>query len=535
MAYLHSSAAKRTNSQYGVSQWHQDLPTWGETFDASLGNVFDESTTISSFINNDGQREREQMVQAMRESGEISDEMMDRYASQSIIGTRIDYNGLAKALGDERILTDAQLFDEREYTLRLRREYAQDVMSKGPGSAAFLGQLNAFALDPVNAATMFLGPAGWVKNGATFGQQLFRAGIAGGAINATSETIIQPFVYSWRQEINSPYSAEEALSNILMAAVAGSVLDVSITGAGSVLRRIADDVKALKGAGYKVPPEANNMAIHANNLADTIDQIEIPPFDPSPAAIAVRESAEINTAKARALQEVEVLKAIEAKKREINSPQKKPETIEAKQPEDLKASLIAEAKAELSKAIEGKIPEKEMKKLFKEIDALKKQVAKGKPVARELAEKVKTVEARMEAHEKARKAEIDLAKINKGELPQKQQATYDRSMLERLAYEVRLPKAKTLKPIQQKPVVTGKAEGKPKVRVEPGQDLTGATEARRVLDEVGDNYAEELAVFNDMPDIMVDFDGKQVSAKELVKKFDNDMESMEDLARCAIG
>ncbi len=77
---------------------------------------------------------------------------------------------------------------------------------------------------------------------------------------------------------------------------------------------------------------------------------------------------------------------------------------------------------------------------------------------------------------------------------------------------------------------------KPRIRVKPGQDLRGSTKSMESAKEQGIDYTSELEEFNALDsDILIEFEGQQVNPKELVAKFDDDIETMNQLEACYLG
>jgi hypothetical protein len=79
-------------------------------------------------------------------------------------------------------------------------------------------------LDPINIATMPIATVTTASKGLTaFGTALRTAGTTA-ALTAGTEAAIQPFVYAHKEDIESPYSAKDAIASIVTAAAGGAVV-----------------------------------------------------------------------------------------------------------------------------------------------------------------------------------------------------------------------------------------------------------------------------------------------------------------------
>lgn len=307
------------------AEGYQKTPEFWEVYSANVGHVVDENLSISRYINSDASRERASTIRSMIDSGEVSREIIDSNRGRR---GNINWGRIAETLNDERVPTDKQIEDDVNYTLKLRREYYEDVTDKGSGIAAFLGQANAYMLDPVNIATMFAGGAGVAKHGIGTLDNIFRSGVRGGVLAGGSEAIIQPFVYSWKNDIDSPYSGVDAISAIATAAIGGALLDSTITSIAGYAKRVRSDIEKLEDAGYDIGDDGIATK-------EALAEIEHTPvdwdmyIDRSPAAVELRASLGIKEdvealknmgAKEKIQVEARVMKAIEREKAKYNSP-----------------------------------------------------------------------------------------------------------------------------------------------------------------------------------------------------------------------
>jgi hypothetical protein len=205
----------------------QDDPTFGETFSAAVGLTIDENLSISSLLNKEMYQERRVNAINLINQGIVDPE------SYQYGDGRFDFNKLSRDLEDtdysNLIKTDRVLRDERNTMLARRRAYAESVLAEGPGTAQFVGSATAFMLDPINIATMPIATVTTASKGLTaFGTALRTAGTTA-ALTAGTEAAIQPFVYAHKEDIESPYSAQDAIAAIVTAAAGGAAIG-AVTG-----------------------------------------------------------------------------------------------------------------------------------------------------------------------------------------------------------------------------------------------------------------------------------------------------------------
>ena len=198
-------------------------PTFGEVFSAQVGLIFDEELSISRYLNQEMFKERENNVRTLIDEGVVDP------ARYEYNDGKFDYNKLSLDLdGTEyggMVKPDSILREERNQMLARRREYAESVIGQGSGLAQFLGAATGYMLDPINIATMPLGTVAAAAKGLTAYNLALSAAGRTAAITTGSEAAIQlGFVYDYKQEIDSPYSMENAYSAILAAGVGGAAI-----------------------------------------------------------------------------------------------------------------------------------------------------------------------------------------------------------------------------------------------------------------------------------------------------------------------
>lgn len=198
-------------------------PTFGEVFSAQVGLIFDEELSISRYLNQEMFKERENNVRTLIDEGVVDP------ARYEYNDGKFDYNKLSLDLdGTEyggMVKPDSILREERNQMLARRREYAESVIGQGSGLAQFLGAATGYMLDPINIATMPIGTVAAAAKGLTAYNLALSAAGRTAAITTGSEAAIQlGFVYDYKQEIDSPYSMENAYSAILAAGVGGAAI-----------------------------------------------------------------------------------------------------------------------------------------------------------------------------------------------------------------------------------------------------------------------------------------------------------------------
>lgn len=210
-------------------------PTFGEVFSAKVGLIFDEELSISRYLNQEMFKERQNNVRTLIDEG-----VVDPAKYEYNDGT-FDYNKLSLDLdGTEyggMVKPDSILREERNEMLARRREYGESIISQGSGMAQFLGAATGYMLDPINIATMPLGTVAAAAKGLTAYNLALSAAGRTAAITTGSEAAIQlGFVYNYKQEIDSPYSMENAYSAILAAGVGGAAIGAVQGGLVGALR-----------------------------------------------------------------------------------------------------------------------------------------------------------------------------------------------------------------------------------------------------------------------------------------------------------
>lgn len=375
--------------------------SFGEVFQARFGLVVDEELSISSLINRDEEVERTRRVKAMIDDGFN----VAKYTQRS---GRIDYDRIASDTG--LIQSDEELRQLRNDRLAVRREYAQDVIERGSGIAQFAGSMTALMLDPVNIATMGLGASVSISRSLSVTANAMRVAKAEAGIAVATELAIQPLVFQHKLDIESPYSAQDALFNIAAAGAGGAVFGGVLGGISGYLRRVKDEAVKLDAAPADSPEE---MALDVFDRA--IDDLE---YAKANGAILPVDKDEI--AKSFIDESRQSLLAVAATR--LTRGERKRLNIEKK---DLEYKLI-----EVSDAPEEFFQAPGVSKRR----AKKQQVLRGKKLAEqqrgEIIQRLRIVDQRLEADETARIARRELDILDSGKIPEGYQEQIDQRFIE---------------------------------------------------------------------------------------------------------
>lgn len=222
---------------------------FGEVFAAGFGQVVDEELSISSQLNMGQFRERDQKLKALVDDG------LDINAYTDISGV-IDYDRIARDTGE--IETDEALFLKRNELLAQRRKEREDVMARGSGIAQFFGMATGYMLDPITIATLPIATAGVSLKAMGVLASAMTVGKREVGLALASELAIQPLVYKHKHDINSPYSTEEALANIAIAATGAGALGAFTGGLAGYFNKIG---QSAIDEGVVAPNSVESMAV----------------------------------------------------------------------------------------------------------------------------------------------------------------------------------------------------------------------------------------------------------------------------------
>lgn len=260
MPFLSDRAERSFEQEFAPIQLFEESGFY-ETLGAAFELTVDEELSISSMFNRGMFEERNQNVRSL-----INDGVIDRDKYSDPRG-RFDYDRLSRDLEDTEfsglIKNSRTLRDERNEMLRIRRERNEKVIERGSGLAQFLGMGGGLLLDPVNLASvgggLFITAA---RSGTVLGRALYglktEAGLA-----AASEAAIQPLVFYHKNDIDSPYSVGDALTNIAVASTFGGALGFGFGGIAGYFGRAAE--KSREGFVNSLPDKP--IEVETGNIA----------------------------------------------------------------------------------------------------------------------------------------------------------------------------------------------------------------------------------------------------------------------------
>ena len=148
---------------------------------------------------------------------------------------------------------------------RSKSQRMSDIVYGTDAAGYYASQFGTFALDPVNLVSTMIpvGRVAQVSQG-ILSKVLTSAGY-GAVANMATEAAIQPLVFEHKQNIGSPYTAGDAVTNVALAGVLGGVLAGSGTAA---LEGIAKAYrKAVKAGNVTPTPDTEAAARVAEDLA----------------------------------------------------------------------------------------------------------------------------------------------------------------------------------------------------------------------------------------------------------------------------
>ena len=259
-----SQRDRRSKEQDQYQEVRANPAGFGETFGTAIGYTIDEELSISSSLNREGWEKRRVQVEQMISDGLIDKEKYTVPAPRGARAPRYLWDAIARDF--EEVKSEKELNDERNQLLADRREYAQDVFARGGMAGQLLGSMTAYMLDPISIATVPVATATTTAKGiAGVGHAMLKAA----AVEGMAELGIQGFVYSHKDEIDSPYGWQDAVTNIGLAASGAAIL----SGAG---KGIGDYIATVRARGEELPP-SNDLNLALENLSRIEDTIRANP------------------------------------------------------------------------------------------------------------------------------------------------------------------------------------------------------------------------------------------------------------------
>ncbi len=402
------------DTMQGVQADDGSIPAeFGETFDAAVGFTFDEGLSISRALNNEGFEARRTEAKKIFDSGVSRETYTDHRG-------RINYDRLSQEY--DTIKPDTQLNNEKKALLADRRKYYNSVMKRSDSMAGnFAGSATAFMLDPVNVATMGVGTPFAVAKGATvISKALYGAGGAA-AINLGTEALIQPFVLDYKLDVDSPYTAEDAISNIAMAAGGGLVFGGAMGGISGWLTKVRGEAVKIKLTDKVDAPELKMAVEQIDEMLDTLKDVKKVDIEPIRAETITKLKTEMNS-KLMPDERIKGLKSevstIKAKIEEINASPISEDLLKTKIDLQERMTAINES-LDANKAITKKLASLEEGKLSKADETRINEDAHMKQVDAEANHLRKLEEERTRINRTPDNVEVEPVKANDAEIEAK--------------------------------------------------------------------------------------------------------------------
>lgn len=507
MAFV-SLRDKRARAQQLVAYEPVETPEFEEVFDAAVGQVVDEEMSISAYLNMEEFDDRKRRVK------QLADDGLDINKYTSITGV-IDYDRIARDTG--QVKTDEELFQRRNDLLAKRRQYREEVFERGNGMAQFFGMATGFMLDPINIATLPVATAGVsIKSLGTLGAAMTVAKREA-ALAAASELGIQAFVYQHKHDINSPYSAGDAIANIAMAATGAAVVGGITGGLSGYFGRVRE--AALENADIR-PNSPEALAVEQlQRMEDTIrmakesGEIELPDF---------------NQIRQEFLEEVRTDLTAKAGNK-LDRGQRKQIATELA---DLQGRL-----GRVTEEVEPVTPRKGVPAR----QAKREAVEAGRRLADEerktIQDRIDILNRQLDADKIASEAEADLTRISQDVIPE----TYQRRLDElRLQREVEAD-VNFLREYESRLETYNEPSRKPEnyVQPQPQKAAPASVTARErdILERNGwaEDYDADIQAYMNLPEKRLVIDGEVVDAEQIMKDLDDEIKGINSVLECALG
>ena len=507
MAFV-SERDKRARAQEIIAYEPVDTPDFSEVFGAAVGQVVDEEMSISAYLNMEEFDDRKQTVKR------LADEGLNINQYTSVTGV-IDYDRIARDTG--QVKTDEELFNRRNDLLAQRRQYREDVFERGNGMAQFFGMATGFMLDPINIATLPIATAGVsLKALGTLGAAMTVAKREA-ALAASSELGIQGFVYQHKHDINSPYSAGDAIANIAMAATGAAVLGGITGGLVGYFGKVRE--AALENADI-LPNSPEAMAL------DQIQRME-------DMLRNVKESGGIDAPDFEQIR-VEFLEEVKA-----DLTAQAGNKLDRGQRKQI-ATELADLEGRLAR-VTDEIEPIEPRKGVPARQAKREAIEAGQRIAGEeravIRERIDILNRQLEADRLASEAEADLTRISQDVIPEVYQKRLNQIQIER---EIEAD-VKWLREYETKLEVMNEPSKKPENYVQPQPQKAAPASVtardRDILERNGlaEDYDRDIQAFMNLETKQVMVDGEIIDADQIMKELDDEIEGINSVLECALG
>jgi len=497
-----------------MDELRANTSSFGDTFQAQLGVTVDEDLSISTFFNRELEQERMRQVNQLVDDGFS----VNRYTNPRT--GQIDYNQIAVDNPEFNLQTDDVIREQRNAKLARRREYAEEVIEKGSGFAQFTGAMTGFMLDPINIATMGFGASVAASRSLGAMANAMRVAKAEAGIAVATELAIQPLVYAHKMEIESPYSAEEALATIGFAAVAGGTFGGVIGGLSGYIRSVtkaADDLDAVKGDA-----EVANEVL--TRYADDLDSAK------AAGIIEEVDPEQVRTALVNELREELVPIAgnrltkgeRKALQQEINDLEFKLENVD-----ELPEPTLPRKKNESNRAYKARLANEGRKNA--QADRAMVELKLGRALER------------LEADNEAREAFGDLTRLEQGITPARFEERLNKRVFEeQVNREIQFMRERETR-INTYNQPSGKAENYVEPEPQQATPQTSSSRQRETLEREGldKDFDNNVEAYNNLKAgrESADETTKELidTTDELLKDVDEDINDLEQVLRCRLG
>lgn len=170
----------------------------------------------------------------------------------------------AAAIGADRPVLEDALQSARDADQQMADRMSRAAPGMGKWLAALGGGVRAAFEDPVNLATMALGPLG--RAGPGWRGALWMAA-RNGAANMAVETAFQPVIQDWRRRAGLEYGVSDAAMSVAAAGVLGFGLDAGVRGVYRGVQRARGRTAVLDAdglvSGYRAAGDDPAAALEA--------------------------------------------------------------------------------------------------------------------------------------------------------------------------------------------------------------------------------------------------------------------------------
>lgn len=261
--YLSISEARLVGAEFSKSLKAYEEIT-GVNLEDQLKDQIEEAQKV-----NQGLSPRDQT-----QAGETNEQIRRRILNENIVRLRQE---------DPETYKNLKTYDEAEEAAKEQARQSQAKLDAAVRNAtgafaavggSLAGGVLAGLTDPVNLVTM--------PFGATASQSILRAAAIEAGVNAATEVALQPMVKQWQASIGNDYGFDEAVSNVMFAAVGGAGLTGAIRGTGRAIQVVNElDARAMVVETTRALQEKDALPKSLKAPLDYIEQaIHVKQADP---------------------------------------------------------------------------------------------------------------------------------------------------------------------------------------------------------------------------------------------------------------